>query len=89
MLRRHPLAGENPDVIKAPVLVEVPFGDNEWRLGYRTQPPEKDAPELGTLRRAWNLNKDKSAAGDLATRRKPWSARVAAFLKGKKCGGGP
>ena len=35
------------------------------------------------------LKKNQFEAGDLATRRKPWSARVTAFLKGQKCGGGP
>ena len=86
-MRRHPLAGDNPDVIKAPWLIAGPFTHDEWRLAYRTLTPEKDAPELGTLRKAWNLNKAQFQVGDLATRRKPWSARVSAFLKGKKCGG--
>ena len=87
MLRRHPLTGEAPDVIKAPLLVAVPFERGEWRIAYRTLTPEKDAPALGTLRRAWELNKARVSA--LATRRKPWSVRVTKFLKGKKCGGGP
>ena len=82
MLRRHPLTGEAPDVIKAPLLVAVPFERDEWRIAYRTLTPEKDA-----LRRAWELNKHR--VGALATRRKPWSVRVTKFLKGKKCGGGP
>ena len=59
----------------------------EKLLAYRTLTPEKDAPALGTLRRAGELNK--ARVGGLATRRKPWSVRVTKFLKGKNCGGGP
>ena len=68
------------DVVKAPVLKSVPWHHAEWKLAYRTLTPESEAPALGTLKRAWLLNRDRGI-GELAPRRKPWAERAQAFLK--------
>ena len=82
VLRRHPFWGEVYDVMKAPLVVEEAFKHQDWRDAYRTLTPEKDAPNLGTLRKAWVVNPHNHH--DLATRRKPWSERVQGFLQVKE-----
>ena len=82
LLRRHPFCGEPPDVSKVPMMEDTAFKNLEWRHAYRTLTPEKGAPGLGTLRRAWEVNSRTTA--EVSTRRAPWKARAQAFLKGKK-----
>ena len=82
MLRRHPFADTPAQVAKAPLVLNVPYEAQEWRLAYRTQTPEADVPALGTLSRAWRLYE--GGGHELATRRRPWSERVKAFLATKK-----
>ena len=66
------------------MLVEVPWKHEEWRMAYRSLEPESQAPALGTLRRAWHLNRARVTGELAAPRRKAWTERAHEFLKGKR-----